>query len=156
MQITEPDELALLLGNVYAIEVKFERMIGWKIYLEFPEQARNLLFQLAHDSENHKKALTGMYEKFLNIDIVKYVNVDDELFETTGLSNKEIILKISHFDTLALDIYSKLNKYTNRKLLEKVFVFGNVEEYFNTLQWLIDEEKRHVSILNDFLVKNEF
>ena len=152
ISITIPDELALLLGKVYKIEAECERMIEWKMYMTFPEKLRDIVFQLAHDSEQHKQALIKMYEKFLNIDIAKFVNQDDDgLLNITGLTEEEIVQKILHFDTLALDIYTKLKNYTSESLLDKVFVFGTQEEYFETMSWLVEEEKRHVALLKGFL-----
>lgn len=151
ISITIPDELALLLGKVYKIEAECERMTEWKMYMSFPGELRDLVFTLAHDSEQHKQALIKMYEKFLNIDIAKFVTEDDESLSINGLTQEEVVKKILQYDTLALDIYSKLNSYTSESLLDKVFVFGTSEEYFKTMSWLVEEEKRHVGLLNDFL-----
>jgi len=134
ISITIPDELALLLGKVYKIEAECERMIEWKMYTTFPEKLRDIVFQLAHDSEQHKQEVIKMYEKFLNIDITKYINKDDDiLLNISSLTQDEIVQKILYFDTLALDIYTKLNNYTSESLLDKVFVFGTKEEYFKTM-----------------------
>ena len=158
IHITSPDELALLLGKAYTIEAEFERMVEWKMYMTFPEHLRDFLFQFAHDSEKHKQALTKLYEQFLNIDIAKHViKVDDELLSISGLTEKQIVSKVLHYDSLALDLYTKLNEYTGETLLDEVFAFGKKEEFFETMSWLIKEEKRHVALLKEFLenIKNE-
>ena len=36
-----------------------------------------------------------------------------------------------------------------------MFVFGTKEEYFKTMSWLVEEEKRHVALLKDFLANKK-
>jgi len=54
IEITDLDELGLLIGKAYWIESQFELSIQWEAYMSVKEKYKDVLFKIAHDSAGHK------------------------------------------------------------------------------------------------------
>jgi hypothetical protein len=61
--------------------------------------------------------------------------------------DKDIFSELLKNERLALDLYSKLYKLTDRALINEYWIGKKPEEYFEYLAWLIEQEKEHLYLL---------
>lgn len=62
--------------------------------------------------------------------------------------NEEIIAEILKNELLALNIYKRLHLYSNKDFLKNVWKGVDFNDYFEMLNWLIEQEKHILLFLN--------
>ncbi|MBN2603971.1 MAG: hypothetical protein JXA91_07570 [Candidatus Thermoplasmatota archaeon] len=159
LKISSFDELKSLLGRAYWLESQLELVIQWEAYMVFKkDEFREALFQISHDSENHKLILNKIFSKIegLNPDeALEYVQLKGKEFNFNGKWDEEIVTELLKHENLALDIYTKLHDFSDTNYIKQIWKDDNSDNYFKKLEFLISEEKKHVALLTPLAGKLE-
>jgi len=151
IEINDIDELQTLFEKAYLIESGFESLLIWDGYINVEEQNKNLLFTLAHDSEGHKNLIKELSTK------IKGINLDEKLedekpgFDFGNAIDEVIFAEIIKNERLALDLYTKIHDLTNKDFIKEYWKGDDYNEYFKTFKWLMEEEKKHINLINDLI-----
>ncbi len=137
ISISTIDELKLLLEKTYWIETKLENSSQWTAYIRVEDQkVRDVIYKISHDSEKHKTILKGIYSNIEGVDPEKAMK-DAELDMEFDFKNKmdDVIIKeLLKNETIALDMYSKLFTYADRKFIREIWNGDNYEMFFQQLE----------------------
>ena len=156
VKITDLSELCSLLGRLYWVESEMELMGQWDAYTEVGERYRDILFTLSHDSEKHKTRLENLFSKIDGCDTNTVLSrTEREKIELKGKREEEILQEVLKYDQLALDLYRRVHSSVQRPLIRERWNGDDPDEFFRTLKWLIEEEKRHVALLKEHVGKPE-
>ena len=148
IEITDFDELSTLLGGAYWIETKMEQVVEREAYIESSKKFKDIMFKLHHDSSGHKSQLEKLCSnlKGFNLDeATKDLRVKE--FDFNGMVDDTIIAEMLKYDQLAVDIYTRLYKFTNKELIKEIWMGEDPEDYFKEFERLIKEELAHVALL---------
>jgi hypothetical protein len=158
-KITRLDEFLSLLGKAYWLETQFENIMQWQAYMTVKNDSyRNVLFQLSHDSEKHKGILTQLITNFNDVTtktLEEYAHMMKKEFDLKGKWDEEIIKELLKNEYLALYIYTKLYMYTDKEFIKKIWKGSDSELYFKQLEFLINEEEKHINLLTPLAGKLE-
>jgi hypothetical protein len=156
IKIKDFDELKSIFGRAYWVESKLELMVEWEAYMIVKDKYRDVLFTISHDSETHKSLLKKISSKIEGLNLEKITaDYGGKDFNPKGLYDEEIINEILKLEMLALDIYTRLRSYSDRGFIKNIWKGKNPDYYFNKLEWLIKEEKKHIELLKPFTGKIE-
>jgi hypothetical protein len=150
-KITTTDEFFSLLGKAYWLETQFENAMQWQAYMNVKNDTyRTALFQISHDSEKHKGILLGLVMHFDAITpetLEEHSGMKEKEFDLKGKWDEEIITELLKNEHLTLDVYTKLHQHTDRVFIQKIWKGDNPELFFIQLEFLINEEKKHINLL---------
>lgn len=148
IRIADIEELGQYLTRAYWIESEMEIVVQWEAYMVLPETYRDVLFRLSHDSAAHKTYLKRISSKLEGFDLEESIKkMSDRKFEFKGLIDEEIMAEILKFEYLSLDLYEKLYQHSSMKYIYKTWTCEDPEDYFKTLYWLIEQEKKHIELV---------
>ncbi len=151
VEITTIEELRTVLEKAYWIETQLELSAEWEAYLTAGEKYRDILFEIAHDSELHKRVMERLCETLYGIDKGGFRQPENtQAFNFQEMLDEEIIKEVMKYEELAHDIYSKLLEHTSPELVEKHWTRSDPSDYFKDLRWLTKEEERHVALLKPY------
>jgi hypothetical protein len=158
-KITTQDEFLSLLGKAYWLETQFENVMQWQAYMTVKnENYRSVLFTLSHDSEKHKQIITQFVENMEGITtkmLEEHAGMKEKEFDLKGKWDEEIITELLKNEHLALDVYTKLYMHTDKEFIKKMWKTEESGQFFNQLEFLIKEEKKHISLLTPLAGKLE-
>ncbi len=154
--IEDIDELESLLARAYWIESEFEEVTQWEAYASVDDKYKDLLFELSHDSEGHKRELKSLISKLEGLDletIKQNTRARDNVEFKKQTQDVEILYEVYKNDKLALDLYQKIHSKTSEEFIEEVWEGVDSDEFFETLSELIQDEKRHTAKLKQYAQK---
>lgn len=158
-RITTKDEFLSLLGKAYWLETQFENIMQWQAYMTIKNDSyRNVLFQLSHDSEKHKEILIKLISNFVDVTtktLEERAGMKEKEFDMKGKWDEEILTELLKNEYLALDVYTKLHMYTDKEFIEKIWKGKNPNQFFKNMEFLINEEKKHINLLTPLAGKIE-
>jgi len=156
IKIKDLDELSSILGRAYWVESQLELSTQWEAYMIVGEKYRDVLFSISHDSETHKSLLKKLFSKIEGL-VLEEATKDfkGKEFDPKGLHDEEILTEILKMELLALDMYKRLRSHSDSDFIRKNWKGKNPNFYFNRLEWLIKEEKRHIELLKPYSGKIE-
>ena len=148
------DQLKSFLARAYWLETKMEQAKDWYAFLEVKsDEAKQLLFQLTNDSDNHKVVLQKLISNIKDFDLEKTLSdlaLQNEPVNYKGKLDGEIFQDIYESEKKAFQLYTTLKDYTDGNLINSVWVGKRSEEFFETINWLISEEKKHMELVDPF------
>ncbi|MFO7991196.1 MAG: hypothetical protein R6U61_02750 [Thermoplasmata archaeon] len=156
--IDDIDEVASLLSRAYWFEEEFEQTTQWDGYYSMDEKYRDLIFQLSHESEGHKRQIKKIIKNLEGIeleDIMKDASTKKNVEVTKSRYDEEVLGGIMKNDMLARDLYARLIKHVSKDLLEERWTGDDPEEFFKILAKLILDEKRHIDMVKPYVGKLE-
>lgn len=74
--------------------------------------------------------------------------IGDSQFDFDGMMNEEILQKIRAHDEMIAALYAEILEKTNTKLVATLSNDDDINFFINTLKSLIQDEKRHVNLIN--------
>lgn len=158
-KITTLNEFLSLLGKAYWLETQFENIMQWQAYMTVKNNSyRNVLFQLSHDSEKHKGIIIQLITHFKDVSsktLEDHSGMLEKEFDLKGKWDEEIITELLKNEYLALDVYTKLHTYLDKEFLKKMWKGSDSELFFKHLEFLINEEKKHINLLTPLAGKLE-
>jgi len=158
-KITMRNEFLSLLGKAYWLETQFENIMQWQAYMSVKNDSyRNVLFQLSHDSEKHKGILVQLITHFEDVTteiLDEHSGMFKKEFDLKGKWDEEIITELLKNEYLALDVYTKLHSYTDKNFMKKMWKGTDSDLFFKQLEFLINEEKKHINLLTPLAGKLE-
>jgi rubrerythrin len=158
-KITMRNEFLSLLGKAYWLETQFENIMQWQAYMSVKNDSyHNVLFQLSHDSEKHKGILVQLITHFEDVTtetLEEHSGMFKKEFDLKGKWDEEIITELLKNEYLALDVYTKLHSYTDKDFIKKMWKGTNSDLFFKQLEFLINEEKKHINLLTPLAGKLE-
>jgi rubrerythrin len=158
-KITMRNEFLSLLGKAYWLETQFENIMQWQAYMSVKNDSyRNVLFQLSHDSEKHKGILVQLITHFEDVTteiLDEHSGMFKKEFDLKGKWDEEIITELLKNEYLALDVYTKLHSYTDKDFMKKMWKGTDSDLFFKQLEFLINEEKKHINLLTPLAGKLE-
>jgi len=146
MSISTKEELQYLLHRSWEIEKKFESIPIWRGFTTITSTHRKLLLTLARDSQKHRLDLEMMLSK-LGL-AAPTTEIGDSQFDFNGMMDEEILQKIRGHDEMIAALYTEILEKTNTKLVATLSNDNDITFFVNTLKTLIQEEKRHVNLIN--------
>lgn len=156
IQIADIEELSSFIGRAYWLESQMELILELEAYMVVPENFRDVLFQISHDSTEHKvilkKLATNLDGLDLNKSIEKYI---ERKFDFKNMMDEEIMGEILKYERLSLDIYERLYLSSGKKYIEIIWTEKDYMDYFKILKWLIAQEKYHIELIKPFSGKIE-
>ncbi|KYK20238.1 hypothetical protein AYK25_01480 [Thermoplasmatales archaeon SM1-50] len=159
LKITTQEEFLSLFGKAYWLETQFENIMQWQAYMTIKnENYRNALFQISHDSEKHKIILTQLITHLKEVTVKNledYAGLKEKEIDFKGKWDEEIITELLKNEHLALDLYTKLHTFTDKEFLKKIWTGSNSDQFFKHLEFLIKEEKKHITLLTPLAGKLE-
>jgi hypothetical protein len=151
IKIATQDEFLSLFGKAYWLETQFENIMQWQAYMSVKnDNYRNVLFQLSHDSSKHKGILTKLIKNLKDVTIKKledHAGMTEKEFDFKGKWDEEILTELLKNEYIALDIYNKLYTYTDKEFIKKICKNSDNKLFFKQLEFLINEEKKHINLL---------
>jgi len=156
LEIKDIEELQTLFDKAYMIESNFELTMEWDAYINSEEDFKNLLFDLAHDSELHRKQILELSKKIEGINIKEEFDKKNPMFDFSQMIDEAIFVKLIKYEKLALDLYTKIHNFTNKDFIKSHWNDDNYQEYFDKFNWLMEEEKKHIKLIRDLVGKIEF
>lgn len=158
-KITLRNEFLSLLGKAYWLESQFENIMQWQAYMSVKNDAyRDVLFQLSHDSEKHKGIILQLITHFEEVTaeiLEDHSGMAEKEFDLKGKWDEEIITELLKNEYLALDVYTKLYTYTDKEFIKKIWKGSDSELFFKQLEFLMNEEKKHINLLTPLAGKLE-
>jgi len=148
MTISTKEELQFLLHRALEIEKDFESMSVWKGFLSISSKYRSTVLTLARESHKHRLDLENLLKK-LNFGSATD-EIPDETFNFEGMLDVEILQKIVANDQTIADLYGELVKKTDPKLVANLSDTEEVDFFYDTLNRLVVDEKRHVKMVQAF------
>lgn len=149
MRIDSKEEFYSTLQDLYCTEDCFEGMHSWVGTVLSERKYKDILSELADDSSEHKKKLKELFSKMEGLE-PKEEDIESFDFEEGG--DDEAILKtVLENDYSALYHYSLLKVTVDKELLTKMLDEEDVQDYYETLEYLIEEELRHIKMLRSEL-----
>jgi len=157
-KILSLDILKSLLAKAFWVESRLENSPQWLGYIKIQDaQAKNVLFQISLESENHKSKLKEIISKIRDFDLeetLKDLNLEKPEYNFDRKKDAEIFQTIMESERFALEIYSKIIEAIDVNIIEKVWTGNDSKEFFSTFSWLIDQEKNHINLLEPFTLGN--
>ena len=159
LKISSFDEFKSLLGRAYWLESQLELVTQWEAYMVFKkDEFREALFQISHDSENHKLILNKIFSKIEGLtpdEAIEYVQLKGKEFDFNGKWDEEIVTELLKHENLVLDIYTKLHDFSDANFIKQIWRDDDSDNFFKKLEFLITEEKKHVALLTPLAGKLE-
>ncbi len=154
--IDDIDELETLLARAYWIESEFENVVQWEAYSSVDDKYKDLLFELSHESEEHKADLKELISNIEGLDL-ETINQDSRAHDSVEFkkqtADEKILYEVYRNDKSALDLYQKIHSKTSKELINEVWRGLDSKEFFEILSNLIQGEKRHISRLKKYAQK---
>jgi rubrerythrin len=158
-KITMRTEFLSLLGKAFWLEAQFENVMQWQAYMTVKNDSyRNVLFQLSHDSEKHKGIILQLITHFEDVTsktLEEHSGMVEKEFDLKGKWDEEIITELLKNEYLALDVYTKLHRHTDKDFIKKIWKGSDSDQFFKQLEFLINEEKKHINLLTPLAGKLE-
>jgi len=145
LSISTKEELQFLLHRAWEIEKKFESLSAWKGFVSVGQTFRSTVLTLARESYTHRLNLENLL-KTLNLEMPTN-EMSDGVFDFTGMLGMETIQKIVENDEIVKDLYTKLVENTDPKIVSDLCGEKNADCLYQTLQRLIEDETRHISMV---------
>ncbi|MBN1784949.1 MAG: hypothetical protein JW815_04360 [Candidatus Bathyarchaeota archaeon] len=145
MSISTKEELQFLLHRAWEIEKKFESLSAWKGFVSVGQNFRSTVLTLARESYTHRLNLENLL-KTLNLEMPTN-EMSDGVFDFTGMLDIEAIQKIVENDEIVKDLYTKLVESTDPNIVSDLFGKKNADFLYQTLKRMIDDERRHISMV---------
>ena len=153
-KIATVEQLKSFLGRAYWLETKMERAKDWYAYLEVKsEDARQALFEITKDSDNHKEVLLKIISNIKDFNLEKTLSdlsLKDDPVDFKGKIDGEIFQDIFESEKKAFQLYSTIKEQTDKNLIDRVWSGEKSEDFFDTIHWLITEEKKHMDLVYPF------
>jgi len=146
MSISTKEDLQFLLHRCLEIENKFESISAWEGFVSVTSDNRKTVLTLARDSHKHRLDLEKLLET-LNLEALTN-EIPDVTFDFQGMLDAEVFQKILEQDEVAADLYSEIVEKTDPKLVEALFGSKDVDFFYQTLRRIVEDEKRHVRLMN--------
>ena len=153
-KISSADVLKSLLAKAFWVESRLEHTPQWSGYIKIQDsQAKDVLFQISLESENHKSKLKEIISNIKDFNLeetLNDLNLEKPEYSFNGKMDAEIFQMIMESERFALEIYSKIFEAIDPDLIKSVWTGDNPKEFFSTFSWLIDQEKNHIHLLEPF------
>ncbi|MEF8832649.1 MAG: hypothetical protein V5A66_03915 [Candidatus Thermoplasmatota archaeon] len=148
IEIRDVEELESLLARAYWIETGLEETLEWDAYTMVKEDNRDLIYKLSHDSQGHKGVIERFADKIDGVskEALKEAGGRSTFKLTQGTQDSELFQELLKREKLVIDIYSRIKENTDDPLVDKIWS-GDNQEFFMNLQYLIDEEKKHIDMI---------
>ena len=144
------EELQMLLNRAWEIEKHFESLASWKAYITVDSSYRKTLLPLLLDSEKHRVHLEQLMTT-LNLTIP--TNESNILFEFHDKYDAEVLTEIAKQEEIARDLYTSILENTDPTLIEMLTRTNDVTLFYQTLQHMVKDEKRHIELLKKITPK---
>lgn len=152
------DELKTLLTKAYWIEKKLEESAQWYGYLQRKSNhAKDILFQITQDADNHKSVLLELIHSISDFDLnasLQELHLDEPHYHFEQKNDKDIFLDVLGNVEMIDEIYKKLFALTDKQLINKYWTKGDVNHFYNTLSWLKNQENDHIELLEPFVLES--
>jgi hypothetical protein len=150
--ITSGDELADILNKALQIEMEFESSSIWEGYIEIKtDEMRDLLFTLSSESHEHAQMLERMMKMVITESGRRSPPLQERRFNFANMEDAEIMRQLLKFDRLALDLYSGIRDSISEDGTGGIISDEGLEEFTSMIDHLIEDEKRHVEMLNSLV-----
>lgn len=146
MSISTKEELQFLLHRGLEIEKKFESISAWEGFVSVTSNNRKTVLTLARDSHKHRLDLEKLLE-MLNLEALTS-EIPDVIFNFQGMLDAEILQKIVEQDKILADLYTEIVEKTDPKLIEDLTGNDNVDFFYQMLDLIVGDEKRHLQMVN--------
>lgn len=151
MEIDSREEFDDLISGMYCTENCFEGMQSWVGNIISSEKTKEVLTLLADDSHEHKKRLEELISKIDGIEPDE--KLMDEFDFKKGMDDRDILESILERDQSALYNYSLMKIHVDKEFLKTVMSEEDIESFYETLEYLIKEEIKHIKLLRSKLDK---
>ena len=153
-KISTFDQLKSFLARAYWLETKMEQAKDWYAFLEVKsDDAKQVLFQLTNDSDNHRMVLQRLISNIKDFDLEKTLTdlaLQNEQVNYKGKIDGEIFQDIFDSEKKAFQLYTTIKDYTDSNLIKSVWSGKRSEDFYETINWLISEEKKHMELVDPF------
>ena len=149
IKVENVEELESLFGRAYWIESEFEQSFQWQAYTALSEEYRDIVFRLSHDSEGHKAVLTDIIQNLndVSMDRIKENQKQRDFQFKSNWQDSEIFTEILKYEFLVKDIYKRIKNHTSEELIKDIWDGKNLDEFFLTMKYLIEQEDKHVNLI---------
>jgi hypothetical protein len=145
LAISTKEELQFLIHRAWEIEKKFESLSAWKGFISYGATYRSKVLRLASDSYLHRLNLEKLL-KTLKLEAPSN-EIPDESFDFGDMLDLEALQKIVEYDGMARDLYTKIVENTNPKILSSLYNEKDIENFFQTLKQMVEDETRHINMV---------
>lgn len=153
MIIDNEEKLKRYFEDILVIENNFEKMYSWLAHILTEEKYSDILKELSKESEAHMNTIKDLLIKIRGIEIEER---DEDLFDfDEDLEDEEILWKIHDYENLAHYYYSYLKNHIDREFLQEILSQENIDSFFESLDFLIKEELRHIRLLKSAIHDKE-
>lgn len=153
MIIDSKEKLKKYFEDILVIEKNFEKMYSWLAHILTEEKYGDILEELSKESEVHMDTIKDLLNKIEGIEIEE--REEDLLELDEDLKDEEILWKIHDYENLAHYYYSYLKNHIDRGFLRDVMSQENIDSFFDSLDFLIKEELRHIRLLKSAMRDKE-
>jgi hypothetical protein len=155
MDMVKLNNLREILEKLYWMETKLEflreKSASFKIH---NDDYLDVLFKISEDSSMHREILEFLISHIENIDLLwlrdKVGHIKTE-FDFNGLSDNEIMKRIIEEEYKASMYYKKVFDETDRNFIKEVWKDEDYPTFFNKINFLVSEEKKHIDLLESVL-----
>ena len=148
------DVLKSFLARAYWFEIKMEQTKEWLGFLNAQsEECKEALFQITRDSDNHKNVLEQLFLDIDDFNVKKTIielNLNQEETIYNNKLDEEIFNDIYQTEKKAFEIYTLIKEKTDKNLIDKIWNKASSKDFFDTIDWLISEEKKHMNLVEPF------
>jgi hypothetical protein len=154
IEINDPEELMALLARAYWMEAELEVSTEWEAYIETWKGYKEILFQITHDSEQHKLYLKKVIRNVDGMDIQAHLEGKSKKnFDFREMEPVDMLKEIVKYDYAAVDLYQKLHDCVSRQMLERIWLGDVVDDFYSVMKWLVGQEEMHVELLESHIGK---
>lgn len=117
------------------------------------EDAREALFEITKDSDNHKEVLRKIISNIKDFNLEKTLSdlsLKDVTVDFKGKIDGEIFQEIYESEKKAFQLYSTITEKTEKNLIGRLWLEERPKDFFDTINWLISEEKKHMDLVYPF------
>ena len=153
MIIDSKEKLKRYFEDILVIENNFEKMYSWLAHILTEEKYNDILQELSEESEAHMNTIRNLSSKIEGIEIEER---DEDLLEfEEDLKDEEILWRIHDYENLAHYYYSYLKNHIDKEFLKEILSQENIDSFFDSLDFLIKEELRHITLLKSAMRDKE-
>lgn len=149
------DELSGYLHKALEIERGFETVAEWEGYVSVKEKEfRNVLFQLVSDSGGHVRKVESLLAMVRTTEDYHGLPLQPRVMNFKAKSEVEVMTEISRIENIMFDMYSDIREALQGSDMSRLLVdVKNAAPFLATLDGLIDDEERHISIISKYVRK---